>query len=205
MKILALAPHADDIEIGMGGTLAKFVAEGHNVKIICAIVPCENFEGHSSKKSKEIRKNEAIIASEVIGAELEILDLDPYDFKFDRKYTKLFDKIFRDFGPDELYSCWENDSHQDHKTLSNIAISISRKNDCSYYMYENMIPGGITSEAFNPQLFVDVSEFIDKKMQSIETYESVFRNSDFSEAIRGRANYRGRQIGVKYAWTSSIV
>ena len=41
-------------------------------------------------------------------------------------------------------------------------------------MYENMIPGGITSEAFNPQLFVDVSKFIDKKMQSIETYESVF-------------------------------
>ena len=32
MKILALAPHADDIEIGMGGTLAKFVAEGHVCK-----------------------------------------------------------------------------------------------------------------------------------------------------------------------------
>ena len=54
MKILALAPHADDVEIGMGGTLAKYVAEGHNVKIICAIVPCEDLEGNSSKKSKEI-------------------------------------------------------------------------------------------------------------------------------------------------------
>jgi len=42
MNILALSPHADDVEISMGGTIAKLVSEGHNVTIITAILPKEN-------------------------------------------------------------------------------------------------------------------------------------------------------------------
>ena len=52
-------------------------------------MPCEDFEGNSAFRSKEIRKNEAITAYEVIGAELEILDLDPYDFTFDSNIQEI--------------------------------------------------------------------------------------------------------------------
>ena len=39
LNILALSPHADDVEIAMGGTIAKYVDEGHNVTIVTAIIP----------------------------------------------------------------------------------------------------------------------------------------------------------------------
>ena len=41
LNILALSPHADDVEIAMGGTIAKYVDEGHSVTIITAILPKE--------------------------------------------------------------------------------------------------------------------------------------------------------------------
>ncbi len=42
LNVLALSPHADDVEIAMGGTIAKYVSEGHNVTILTAILPKEN-------------------------------------------------------------------------------------------------------------------------------------------------------------------
>ena len=45
LNILALSPHADDVEIAMGGTIAKYVDEGHNVTIVTAILPKENKAG----------------------------------------------------------------------------------------------------------------------------------------------------------------
>ena len=45
LNILALSPHADDVEIAMGGTIAKYVDEGHNVTIVTAILPKENKDG----------------------------------------------------------------------------------------------------------------------------------------------------------------
>jgi len=39
MRILAIGAHADDVEIGMGGTVARYIDEGNEVKIVCAILP----------------------------------------------------------------------------------------------------------------------------------------------------------------------
>tara|TARA_Y100001970_G_scaffold275787_1_gene377486 strand:+ start:531 stop:1163 length:633 start_codon:yes stop_codon:yes gene_type:complete len=205
MNILVFAPHADDAEIGMGGTIAKYSAEGHKVLIVCAIIPCEAIDGSADSLRKKIRLREATEAADIIGAELNVLDLDPYKFQFNREYTKIFDRLMMDFSPSKVFCPWEYDTHQDHKTLANIVFSISRKNVSSLYMYESMLPGGISSHGFNPQLFVDVSNKIEIKRKSIEIYQSVFEGTDYPEAIIGRARHRGQQIGVKYAESFEIV
>ena len=46
LNVLALSPHADDVEIAMGGTIAKYVSDGHNVTILTAILPKENIDGN---------------------------------------------------------------------------------------------------------------------------------------------------------------
>ena len=206
MKILVLTPHADDAEIGMGGTIAKFVAEGHTVRIVCLIVPCESIEGTSSSEMKSMRRKEAIRTAEILGAELEILDLDPYKFSFNREYTKIFDPIIREYKPNKVFSCWEYDSHQDHKALANIVTVITRKNDASVYMYETMLPGGISSHSFNPQMYVDISPYSELKRQTIETYQSVFADRDADiEAMMSRARFRGQQMGVQYAEAFEVI
>jgi len=205
MNILIFAPHADDAEIGMGGTMAKYAEEGHNVSVVCAIIPCEAVDGTADISRKKIRLREANSAADLIGVELNVLDLDPYKFTFDREHTKMFDKIMMDFCPDKVFCPWEHDTHQDHKTLANIVFSISRKNTASLYMYESMLPGGISSHGFNPQLFVDVSDQIETKKRSIEIYESVFEGTQYPDAIIGRSRHRGQQIGVNYAESFEIV
>ena len=162
LNILALSPHADDVEIAMGGTIAKYVNEGHNVTIITAILPKENSSGNIDDLMSKNRRKEQEKAAKILGANLEILDLNPYDFTFNRKYIKLLDEKIKNYNPDIIFSCWEHDTHQDHKNLANILFSVTRKNNISLNMYEAMLPGGLNTHSFNPQYFVNISKFIDK-------------------------------------------
>lgn len=204
-RILALAPHADDIEIGMGGTIARFVDLGYTVKIINLIIPCEDIYGQPSDQAKKLRLEETMRSAEILGVDMEVLDLDPYTFGYTREMTKLFDGIVREFDPGHVFMTWEHDSHQDHQALAKIVNGATRKNRCSVYMYETMIPGGISSYAFRPQMFVNISEYIDQKKQSIDAYHSIFDGNNMADAIIGRASFRGSQIGVSYAEAFEVV
>jgi len=206
MRILAFGAHADDIEISMGGTIAKHVSAGHDVKMVVAIIPDEDKEGVSSKKARDKRWKEGEGAAEILGADLEILDLDRYEFRYDRHNVKIFDKIVRDYKPDKVYTSWNHDSHMDHLALSNIIFAATRRNIHSVYMYEPMTPGGITPYSFRANMFVDISGFIGTKMDSVKAYKSV-RNlyETWIPGIDGRARYRGDQIGVEYAEAFEVV
>ena len=210
MNIIVLSPHADDVEIAMGGTIAKYVDEGHNITIITAILPRENIDGNTDEFMNKNRKKEQKKSANILGANLEILDLDPYDFAFNRKYIKLFDQKIKSYKPDMIFSCWEHDTHQDHKNLAKILFTVTRKNNISLNMYETMLPGGINTYSFNPQYFVNISKYIDLKIKALKAYESVFVNkknnySKYFDSIVGRAKFRGEIIGVDYAEAFLIV
>ena len=204
LNVLVLSPHADDAELGMGGTIAKLVKQKNNVTILTAILPKENLSGKVDRYMENKRYQEQLKSSKLLGAKLQTLNLDPYNFKFNREYVKIFDERIKKIRPDVIFSCWEHDTHQDHKTLANIIFSVSRKNDISLYMYEAMLPGGINTNSFNPQLFIDISKFMKTKIKSINCYKSVFHRkknnySNFMDSITARAKFRGEMIGVKYA------
>ena len=88
LNILALSPHADDVEIAMGGTIAKYVDEGHNVTIVTANLPKENMDEKIDDFMSKNRIKEQQNSAKILGAKIDILDLDPYDFSFNRKYIK---------------------------------------------------------------------------------------------------------------------
>ena len=209
LNILALSPHADDVEIAMGGTIAKHVSEGHNVTILTAILPKENLVGKTDDYMEKNRGKEQEKAAKILGANLEILNLDPYDFCFNRKYIKLFDQKIMSYKPDIIFSCWEHDTHQDHKSLASILFSVTRKNNISINMYEAMLPGGINTYSFSPQYFVNISKFMDIKSAALKAYESVFErqknNTRYFDSIVGRAKFRGEVIGVDYAEAFIVV
>ena len=209
LNILALSPHADDVEIAMGGTIAKYVSEGHNVTILTAILPTENLVGKKDDYMKKNRSKEQEKAAKILGANLEILNLDRYDFCFNRKYVKLFDQKIKSYKPDTIFSCWEHDTHQDHKSLANILFAATRKNNISINMYEPQIPGGVNTAPFNPQYFINVSKFMDIKLAALKAYKSVFNKQKndkrYFASIVGRAKFRGEVIGVDYAEAFTVV
>ena len=96
------------------------------------------------------------------------------------------------------------------KSVANIIYSVTRKNDISLYMYEAMLPGGLNTQSFNPQLFIDISKFIKVKIKALNEYKSVFKYkknnySKYFDSIEGRAKFRGETIGVDYAEAFVVV
>ncbi|MBM4266347.1 MAG: hypothetical protein FJ144_07025 [Deltaproteobacteria bacterium] len=197
MKVLVFGSHPDDMEIGMGGTIAKHVAVGDHVVMVVGTVPSQ----------PERRKAEARRSAEILGGELRFLEIESEEFVYDRRLVGQVDRILKELDPDLIYTHWDQDSHQDHNNLSRGVISATRKNRCSLLMYEQTIPGGIVPGGFKAQSFVDISDFIDRKIESIRAHESQHDvNGDlWLQGVRGRASYRGFQINVAYAEAFEVV
>ncbi|MDD5510986.1 MAG: PIG-L family deacetylase [Dehalococcoidales bacterium] len=197
MKILAFGAHPDDVEVGMGGTIAKYAKAGHEVFIVVTSIP----------NRKEVRRREAMKSARILGAELIVLDIEPEKLIFDRELVRRFDEVLMEYLPDITYTHWNHDSHQDHVAVANAAIAATRGNNCSLYMYEQTIPGGIVPYGFMLQSFVDISEVIDLKIDSISEHKSQVKlNGEWwLYGIRGRAMYHGYQINVKFSEAFEVV
>ena len=133
MNILAFGAHPDDIEIGMGGTLAQFSDAGHNVVGCIATTPPD----------KVTRTDESKNAAQILGIDIKLMDIDFEELYFSRKIVKTIDEILNNYKPDIIFTHWNKDSHQDHNALTSGIIAATRKNNCSVYMYEQTLPGGI--------------------------------------------------------------
>lgn len=206
MKILVIGAHADDPEISMGGTIAKFVQAGNEVKILIATMPCEGIAGIPPEEMKRKRWKECEDSARILGSEIEILDLDPYQMWFRRDIVKILDNKVREFCPSIVYTHWNHDSHQDHIAVANATFAATRKNNVSLLMYEQLTLGGLTPYAFNSHTFVDVSDTMELKIQSVKAYQSQMpRLGGWLEAIKGLATVRGQQIGVRYAESFEVV
>ena len=203
-KILVFSPHADDVEIAMGGTIAKLAKDNQIVLVTC-ILPTENRAGEKDQQMIDNRGVEQARSAGILGAQLHLLDLDGYDFTYNRKYVKLFDQLISAHEPDAVFSCWEHDTHQDHQTLAKILYSALRKNNISYYMYESTnLPGGLGGNQFAPQVFVDISgEPLQKKIEALKQYQTYIGNA--IESIIARSKYKGGIIGVDHAESFQVI
>ena len=208
-KIIVFAPHADDAEKAMGGTISK-LSKNNKVTIVTAIIPNENIRGKKNQYMINNRLKEQQKSAKILGANLVVLNINQYEFGYHRKFIQIIDKVIFNLKPDIVFSCWEHDTHQDHQALSKIVYSALRKNNISLYLYEAMLPGGINSNVFNPTLFIDISKQIKKKISSLKQYKSVFKNknntySRYYDSIIARAKFRGGCIGVEYAEAFQVI
>jgi len=200
--IIAFGAHPDDLEIGMGGTIAKLSAMGCSVQPVIATLP--NF---AKSDTKEGRKSESMLSAKVMGCKSPIfLDLSPEHMVFGRKLVTLIDSLITEHKPDSVFTQWHGDSHQDHQILTSSVISACR-NQNNLFMYETTIPGGITQNSFRPQLFVDITKTIDIKKNALECFQSQFSRCGeiWIPAVIGRCSFRGYQVDAKYAEAFEVV
>jgi LmbE family N-acetylglucosaminyl deacetylase len=197
MKVLVFGAHPDDMEIGMGGTIAKHSSMGDEVLMVVVSIPSQ----------WNRRQGEAQEGAAVLGARLQILDIPTESLEYNRRIIGYVDAILEEFGPDLIYTHWDQDSHQDHNTVARAVISAARKNRSSLLMYEQTIPGGVVPGGFRAQSFVDISDFIESKILSIMAHKSQHEvNGDWwVQGVRGRAMYRGYQVHVRYAEAFEVV
>lgn len=201
-KVLVLAPHTDDGELGVGGTIARFIEEGKEVYYAAFSTAEESVpEGYE----KDILTKEVRNATKVLGIKEENLLIFGHRV---RKLNYVRQEILenmvemrRTINPDIIFMPSLNDIHQDHHTIAEEALrAFKNKIILGYELIWNNL-------TFNTQCFVFLEDrHIDKKIDSLKMYTSQQGRNYFSEEfIRSLAIARGVQIGCRYAEAFEVV
>lgn len=202
MKILAVGAHLDDIEIACGGTLAKAVEAGHEVKVLIM-----SKSGYTNKEGKIQRSDDIAViegtnALHVLGiTDINILDFPTKDISFQSNVVNAIDVIMSKYNPDVIFTHHPFDTHQAHVGVSNATIAAARRKNTVFF-YEPITPSGRSYVAFKPQLYVDIESTLDKKIASLREHKSEYNKfgaEDWVEGVRCRCGFRGYEIGKKFA------
>lgn len=221
MNILAIGAHPDDIEESCGGTLAKYVKQGH--KVFTATATNGNIGSATLPMDEiaKIRKEEARRAAAIIGAEYICLDYDDEMFFEDKAARINFINLVRYCKADVILTHSPHDYNPDHeltsKIINDIAVMIPiAKIETKAKPYDK-IPiiayfEPVHGLGFLPTEYVDITEEIEiKKAMCAEhksqiawmqdNYKDALGNGDknFFDGMITMAKFRGMQCGVDYA------
>jgi bacillithiol biosynthesis deacetylase BshB1 len=219
LDILAIGAHPDDVELGCGATLAKEVTNGKKVGII------DLTRGElGTRGTAETRDEEANNAANVLGVHTRINMKFADGFFINNKEHQLeIIKMIRFYKPEIVICNAIDDRHIDHGKGSQLVsdacflsglrkIETSFKNDTiqepwrpkAVYHYIQWID-------IEPDIVVDVTGFMDKKMESVLAYKTQFfdpsskepetpiSSKNFTDSITYRARNLGRLVGVEFA------
>ncbi|MER3457552.1 MAG: PIG-L family deacetylase [Chloroflexota bacterium] len=195
-RILAIGAHPDDIEIACGGIMAKFHDAGH---MICGLVMTRGEQGGNG----EVRPQEAGSSAEFLGLDkVKILDLpDTRLNECAAEVREAIEAMVRELDPDMIFTHSIHDIHQDHRVVHEATLQAARSRS-TILCYESP---SVTSE-FIPTLFVDISDYLDVKVESIkEHWDQRVKPYVQPERVRGQAIFRGGQARMGYAEGFEVV
>ena len=205
MKILVLSPHTDDVELGCGGGIAKFISEGHN---ILWVVFSTAEESLPEDLPKDTLKKEFL--SVMNGQGLKEDNYRVFNFKVRTLHEhrqEILEKLINlrgNFKPQMVIGPSLNDFHQDHQVVANEMVR-AFKTTSSIICYE--LPWNHIT--FNTQLFIKLKkEHIVKKCEMLKNYKSQLTKGKtyFSEEfIYGLAKTRGVQCDSEYAEAFEVI
>ncbi|QYN50473.1 bacillithiol biosynthesis deacetylase BshB1 [Apibacter sp. ESL0404] len=214
LDILAIGAHPDDVELGCGGTLAKMISENKKVGIL------DLTEGELGTRGTALtRKSEAEEAGKILSiAYRENLKFRDGFFKNDDTHQIELIKVIRKYKPDIVLANAVNDRHPDHGKAAKLVydacfLSGLLKIQTSY--------NGVTQDKWRPKhifnyiqwneekpdFIIDISHFLDKKLEACMAYKTQFYDPNslepntpitsinFKKSIIYRAENLGRLIG----------
>ncbi len=201
-KVLVLAPHTDDGELGCGGTIAKLTAQGAEVYYMVFSSCSRSLPSGMASNTLE---KEVVKALVILGIPFQRLILLNYDVRTFNTYRQeiLEDMIkFRnEFKPDLVFLPSQTDIHQDHEVISKEGIrAFKNTNILGYEMPWNNL-------SFNTTCFSKLNDnLILQKINALKEYESQGHRPYFNDVfIRSLAYTRGVQIGAQYAEAFEVI
>jgi bacillithiol biosynthesis deacetylase BshB1 len=219
LDILAVGVHPDDVELSCSGTLLSHIDKGYKIGLLDLTLGELGTRGNA-----EIRTQEAMASAQLMGALVrEQLDLEDGFFTHNQESLLKIIRIIRRYCPNIVLANAIEDRHPDHGRAAKLVadacflsglIKIETQEDSgtpqaawrpkSIYHY-------IQDRALKPDFAIDISDYIDKKFETIMAFKSQFfdplskepvtpiSSKDFLDSIRGKDAVYGRYIGVAYA------
>jgi len=206
-NVLAVGAHADDVEIGCGGTVALHTRRGDKVIILIMAESAYTYYDGRVLRTEEEWKTEEARGAEVLGAKLINLGFKTKEVPYSRESIESINRVIDEYNIDMIYTHWYHDSHQDHRRTTQSVLSAGRyvKN---ILMYEPEYPAGRSYLGFRNQYYVDITSTFDIKMEALKQHKSQIRKYGekmFLEAVEARARHRGYEIGSRYAECFEVV
>ena len=200
-NVLAVGAHADDVEIGCGGTVALHTQRGDKVIILIMAESAYTYYDGRVLRTEEEWKTEEARGAKVLGAKLINLGFKTKEVPYSRESIESINRVIDEYSIDIIYTHWYHDSHQDHRRTTQSVLSAARyvKN---ILMYEPEYPAGRSYLGFRNQYYVDITSTFDIKMEALKQHKSQIRKYGekmFLEAVEARARHRGYEIGSRYA------
>lgn len=201
-RILILAPHTDDGELGCGGTIAKCLDFGCEVYYAAFSTADESVPPEFPRNQLEIEVREA---TKVLGIPPENLVVFNYQVrKLNYVRQEILDELVnlnRKVSPDIVFLPSSKDIHQDHSTITSEGIRAFKY--CSILGYE-LIWNNLS---FNTDCFIEISRrHLDKKVAALKAYVTQREKSYMQPAfIESLAMVRGGQVGVSFAETFEVI
>ena len=218
LDILAFGVHPDDVELGCAGTIMAAIDQGKKVGIV------DLTRGElGTRGTPTTRTQEAAAAANIMGVQVrENLDMADGFFVNDEAHQRKIIALIRKYQPDVILANAPEDRHPDHgrsaKLVSDAAfLSGLRKVET--------VHEGITQTAWRPaytfhyiqdrfiqpSFVIDITAYMERKMEAVLAYGTQFTNADtsepqtyisspqFLETVKARAIMLGKRIGVGYA------
>jgi bacillithiol biosynthesis deacetylase BshB1 len=218
LDVLAFGVHPDDVELGCSGTILACIAEGKKVGIV------DLTRGElGTRGTAETRKREALDAAKILGVEVrENLGMADGFFQNDEKHQRKVIELIRKYRPEIVLCNAPEDRHPDHGRSSKLVadaaflsglkkVNTEFKGNSQVEWRPKYVFHYLQDRFLQPDFVVDISEYIDKKIEAVLAYTTQFFNPnlnepqtyisspEFLETVKGRAMMLGKRIGVKFA------
>jgi LmbE family N-acetylglucosaminyl deacetylase len=157
LEVLCLGAHADDIEIGCGGTMLRLLSQNYNLKVTWVVFSA------SKDRKREARQSASLFLDQAKEKEIIVNDFRDGYFPFDGAKIKDFFEGLKRISPSLIFTHNGNDAHQDHHLISQLTWNTFR----DHMICEYEIPK-YDGDMGKPNLFIPLdSETCQKKAQNI--------------------------------------
>ncbi len=196
-NILIIAAHPDDEVLGCGGTIARLSSEGQevNVLILGEGITARDRRRNSAKRKKEIwtLHKQTDKANLLLGVK-KVINLGLPDNRFDElpliEIVKKIEEVKNKINPKVIFTHYRNDLNIDHRTTYRAVITATRpiKGELvqEIYSFETISSTEWNfPQTFSPNVFFDISKFIDIKIKAMEQYLSEIKKNIHPRSSRG--------------------
>jgi LmbE family N-acetylglucosaminyl deacetylase len=190
--VLAVGAHADDVELAVGGTLARLRRGGARVVMVVVSLP-----GDYKQRMVEAKE-----AAAILGCELRVLMHDSSRRIEDLKSYELvamIDREVKEFAPAAMLTHGPSEFHRDHVLVHEACVSSQRLSYFDFFTYHPNFCRPVPVP-FHPRAYVDITDTIETKMRAIAAHQSQFKCRGLGiDIYRDIARLNGRMVGVQYA------
>jgi N-acetylglucosamine malate deacetylase 1 len=216
MKVLVVATHADDETLGLGGVIARYASDGHDVAV--AVLTGHGDEGSHPlwpRKVWDTVRSEFHEACGILGVSDVLFEEVPAVMVADQpvwKLNQVTSRIVQTVAPDILYVPFVNDLHKDHRECyhslsvtwrAHTGLGRNIKEVMAYEVQsETHLSFPYVEQGFLPNTWIDISEYLELKLKALACYKSQLQphpSARSLKAVEALAVWRGSQIGVEAA------